>query len=1202
MSTSAYQRLSQGDGTRVQEIGDGATVTGYRLSSLKSALFWILSFLFCGLPYLVIRWLVNWRIKLTCVPSELAAADVVVITEEGGDATLCDVKVEPINFLPDQFATSRNGVQRQTSQTRLRDSENGDSVFKYFEFQHEKYIWDDKKDAFRRIEGLIDINCQQIAEDFRGICDNRRKQLRQIFGANEIYVEVKSYANLLVNEVLNPFYIFQVFSIILWSADEYYYYGACVVFISAGSIITTLYKTRQQSLTLQQMAMGSGDLMVSIRKPNDEEVEVNCRDLVPGDILLIPPEGIIMPCDVVLTHGNCIVNESMLTGESIPVNKSAMVPSEEPFNCDSHKKHVVFCGTEVIQPRFYAGNKVSSVVIRTGYATQKGQLIRSILHPKDVAFKFYSDALKFVALLFCVATIGMVYCIWLYVLRGSSWVIVLVRVLDIVTIVVPPALPAAMTVGTLNAQGRLKKKDIFCVSPARINFCGKLNVVCFDKTGTLTEEGLNLLCVVGVNEEEPEDATEFVEPVSDPKQLPISSQLLRGMATCHSLTYVKGNIVGDPLDLKMFAATGWNLEEPNTGAETSRFDVLTPSLVTKDDVQLGIIREFDFTPQLQRMAVVTNSINPKEMIAYCKGAPEKIRPLCKSVPENYDKVLDSFTMKGFRVLALGYKRVERMSWHKLQKVKRDLIESELTFVGFLIMQNSLKPATIPVIKELTSAKIRCVMVTGDNMLTALSVARECCMIPSQDNVIIVEAFEDGTVEYKLAAQHYEATEEEDNGIGQPDSPTVSNNNGGILRTSGDGDDEEVPLVQYQPDPVTRRLSKRFSIDSNAEDTVIDMEKLVLVTDVRADILDGSNYHFAMTGKTWVCLRDNCSKSEMQRVIAKGTIFARMSPDCKQQLVESLQEMDYIVAMCGDGANDCCALTQAHVGISLSEAEASIAAPFTSKIADISCVPKVILEGRCALVTSFSIFKYMALYSMVQFVSVLILYTHLTNLADLQFLWIDLVITCTVTIVMGRIQPVKRLVSQRPMASLVSFSNVFSIFSQILICVSIQFAAMFMLKQQSWFTPVKIASGDDLQTLCWEATTIFSVSSFQYLIIAVVYSKGPPFRKSFYTNVEFLMSCIVLTASTTLLLVYPIGFLGDWFDLMPTTLETQPFRFTLLMFPAINLIVSIIFENVISTSKLVKRIGKLVCRPGPKNQYKLLLQEIENDKYWPPVKT
>ena len=70
---------------------------------------------------------------------------------------------------------------------------------------------------------------------------------------------------------------------------------------------------------------------------------------------------------------------------------------------------------------------------------------------------------------------------------------------------------------------------------------------------------------------------------------------------------------------------------------------------------------------------------------------------------------------------------------------------------------------------------------------------------------------------------------------------------------------------------------------------------------------------------------------LAKVIRKGTIFARMSPDQKAQLVEEYQDIDYIVSMCGDGANDCGALKAAHVGISLSEAEASVAAPFTSQV-------------------------------------------------------------------------------------------------------------------------------------------------------------------------------------------------------------------------------------------------------------------------------
>ena len=117
-------------------------------------------------------------------------------------------------------------------------------------------------------------------------------------------------------------------------------------------------------------------------------------------------------------------------------------------------------------------------------------------------------------------------------------------------------------------------------------------------------------------------------------------------------------------------------------------------------------------------------------------------------------------------------------------------------------------------------------------------------------------------------------------------------------------------------------------------------------------------------------------------------------------MELLQELDYRVIMCGDGANDCGALKAADAGISLSEAEASVASPFTSKTPDISCVPALIRESRCALVTAFGIFKYMAAYSLTQFVSVIILYEHSSNLSDFQYLWIDLFLITTLAAVFG----------------------------------------------------------------------------------------------------------------------------------------------------------------------------------------------------------
>lgn len=131
-------------------------------------------------------------------------------------------------------------------------------------------------------------------------------------------------------------------------------------------------------------------------------------------------------------------------------------------------------------------------VVRTGFNTSKGELVKSILFPRPIEFRFYEDSVKFVSMLFAVAALGMIYTIHLYSERGASLKTIIVRALDIITIVVPPALPLAMTAGQVYSQARLKKKNIFCISPQRINVCGKLKLVCFDKTGTLTDDGLTM--------------------------------------------------------------------------------------------------------------------------------------------------------------------------------------------------------------------------------------------------------------------------------------------------------------------------------------------------------------------------------------------------------------------------------------------------------------------------------------------------------------------------------------------------------------------------------------------------------------------------------------------------------------------------------------------------------------------------------------
>ena len=93
------------------------------------------------------------------------------------------------------------------------------------------------------------------------------------------------------------------------------------------------------------------------------------------------------------------------------------------------------------------------------------------------------------------AGIGFIASFINFIRLGLQWHLIIVRALDLITIVVPPALPATLTIGTNFALQRLKAKQIFCISPQRVNVGGKLDVMCFDKTGTLTEDGLDVLGV-----------------------------------------------------------------------------------------------------------------------------------------------------------------------------------------------------------------------------------------------------------------------------------------------------------------------------------------------------------------------------------------------------------------------------------------------------------------------------------------------------------------------------------------------------------------------------------------------------------------------------------------------------------------------------------------------------------------------------------
>ncbi|TKS74685.1 putative cation-transporting ATPase 13A3 [Collichthys lucidus] len=1100
---------------------------GYRLCRWRLALVGLGVLCTGGFLLLLLYWMPEWCVKSTCTRTTARDAEVVLLR----------------------------------------------STIRYFTFHSTKYYWNDEVQNFEVLTGVEDlqVSCATLhSEHSAGLTRNQQEYRRLFFGVNEIAVKVPSVFKLLIKEVLNPFYIFQLFSVILWSADEYYYYAVAIVLMSVISIATSLYTIKKQYVMLHDMVATHSIVRVSVCRANNEIEEILSTDLVPGDLMVIPSNGTIMPCDAVLVSGTCIVNESMLTGESVPVTKTNLPnpvsgdreESDSAYNTEEHKRHTLFCGTHVIQTRFYTGELVKAVVVRTGFSTAKGQLVRSILYPKPTDFKLYRDAYLFLLCLVAVAGIGFVYSIALSVMNKVPAKTIIIESLDIITITVPPALPAAMTAGIVYAQRRLKNIGIFCISPQRINICGQINLVCFDKTGTLTEDGLDLWGVQRV-----ENGSFHLSEENAYKENLVKSQFVACMATCHSLTKIEGQLSGDPLDLKMFEATGWILEEA-TEEETSLHNRIMPTVVRppkqllppepaaspEQDMELyelssayeiGIVRQFPFSSALQRMSVVARLLGEKRMDAYMKGAPEVVASLCKkeTVPENFAEVLEGYTKQGFRVIALAHRRLEsKLTWHKVQNVNRDHIEANMEFLGLIIMQNKLKAETPGVLQDLHRAHIRTVMVTGDNMLTAISVARDCGMIPPQDTVIIADA---------------------------------------------------LPPHNGQAAKITWRYADKPSKISHLEEVNISLEDVCHVDEEKTQEL----YHFAMNGKSFAVIEEHFPDM-LQKLVLHGTVFARMAPDQKTQLVETLQGVE---------------------------------------------------EGRAALITSFCVFKFMALYSIIQYISVTLLYSILSNLGDFQFLFIDIAIILLIVFTMSLNPAWKELVSCRPPSGLISGPLLFSVLTQILICLGFQTITFLWVQQQPWYevwTPLTDVCNqssyinasdhndtevDDHNIQNFENTSLFYVSCFQYLIVAIVFSKGKPFRQPTYKNWPFVASALSLYFFLLFIMFHPVQGIDDFLEIVCVPFE---WRVKLFLITLVNAAVSVLVETFILDIvlwKLVfsrdkqgsfgvtpaaptpqggidlwgyKCLSWLCCprKMAPKARYMHLAQELSVDPDWPPKPT
>ncbi|MFH1470959.1 MAG: cation-translocating P-type ATPase [Candidatus Micrarchaeota archaeon] len=443
----------------------------------------------------------------------------------------------------------------------------------------------------------------------------------------------------------------------------------------------TFYQERKTERALEALRDLSSPRALVIR--GGEQRRIAGKEVVIGDTLVLV-EGDRVPADaVVIVCSNLTVDESLLTGESVPVRKANWDGKEDKKIPGGDGLPFIYSGSLVVSGRAVA--KVLSI----GFETELGKIgkaLGSIETERSLLHKETDELVKKLALF------GLALCLLVVITYGlvkSDWREGLLAGITTAMAVLPEEFPVVLTVFLALGAWRMSKRNVLASRAPAIETLGSATVLCVDKTGTLT---MNQMSVAKLScnghawaQEEgnlPEEFHELLE---------------FGILACQK----------DPFDPMERAVRGLGESAPFKSEHIH------------NDWQL--IREYPLSDKLLAMSHVWKSPSGNDYIIAVKGAPEAVADLChftKKENERLDKEIGELASEGLRVLGVAKANFKRKS---LPKEQHDFEFKFLGLIGFADPVRSQVPSSV---KECYSAGIRVIMITGDYPATARNIARQ----------------------------------------------------------------------------------------------------------------------------------------------------------------------------------------------------------------------------------------------------------------------------------------------------------------------------------------------------------------------------------------------------------------------------------------------------------------------------------------------
>ena len=575
---------------------------------------------------------------------------------------------------------------------------------------------DKSKDNWHSM-GIEDV-LKKLNTTEEGLSDEEADKRIKEYGYNELRNKRrKSTFELVWKEITDPMILILIGASLLSFILKEWVEGFVILFIVFVNTIISVVQERKAEASIEALKSMSTPSARVFRE--GEESLVSSKEIVVGDVVILEAGGMV-PADIrLIESANLKVQEASLTGESVPIEKDAEdMPNENSPLGD--RTNMVYTSSLITYGRG------TGVVVATGMNTEVGSIASMLNEEDDFDTPLKRKLTKVGKTLSIVGAIVCVLIFLIGLMYNRPILPLFMTAISLAISIIPEGLPATATIVMALGVKRMAKENALVRKLPAVETLGSSTVICSDKTGTLTQNKMKVT-VLGVEADIRNKILKEVKGLKDEEKQDYSEIVLAG-ALCNDASIdpdKKHDIIGDPTEgaLIFLAEDDFKLDQ--------------------EELEEKYPREFEKPFDSDRKMMTTVHEIDGKIVAYTKGAIDEMVELCTKIlttngereitSEDKEKILEMSTKMSAKALrTLGF---ARRNLDTIPEDEEENIEHDLTFIGVCGMIDPPRPEVMESIKTCKSAGIRTVMITGDHLVTAITIAKELGIYEEGNNAI-----------------------------------------------------------------------------------------------------------------------------------------------------------------------------------------------------------------------------------------------------------------------------------------------------------------------------------------------------------------------------------------------------------------------------------------------------------------------------------